>query len=94
MYEKKLISNKFSFGDFVVYQRKDVDGNIYVIEFGIVKKMHPNNEAVFVWYHAGCNAESTPIKYLERCTYEMSQHYNVHRGCSHCMPDKEVWNTL
>lgn len=48
----------FKFGDWVVYDPG------YKKEIGRVAKVSPNGKSVWVCYHEGCTAASTPVEYL------------------------------
>lgn len=48
---------KFKGGDVVVYIPKDIDGNVYTAEIGVVKRT--TDSCIFVWYHTGDTAACT-----------------------------------
>lgn len=72
-------------GQPVLYRPKDPDGNVYKEECGIVKRMSEDGTRVFVWYHSGCTAASTPIAHLTPTTRRPG-HDNCHKGCLECLP--------
>lgn len=55
---------KFKEGQLVAYCPKDVDGNIYDVQIGKVKRIDEKHKRAFVYYHAGDTAAGTPLQYL------------------------------
>lgn len=51
-------------GQPVIYLPTTPQGNVYKVEYGIVKRMSKDGKSAYVWYHSGCTAASTPIEYL------------------------------
>lgn len=49
--------DKFKIGELVVYISKDLEGNIYKVEIGKIKKLC--NDGAFVNYHTGETANKT-----------------------------------
>ena len=80
----------FKPGQAVMYRPTDSKGKVYKEEPGIVKRMGYDNTSAFVWYHSGCTAANTPIKYLQESTIT-KEHTKIHHGCEECITgDPEV----
>lgn len=77
------MAKTFKPGQAVFYKPKDIFGNVFKIEPGIVKRMNDDGTKAFVWYHSGCTAASTPLEYLEATEYTKA-HTHIHHGCDEC----------
>jgi len=84
------MAKTFKPGQAVFYKPRNIFGDIYKIEPGIVKRMSEDGKTAFVWYHSGCTAAATPVEYLQ-ATQDKYSHRGIHRGCEECKshePDK------
>ncbi len=80
----------FQPGQPVLYLPTTPNGNVYKVEYGIVKRMSKNGKDAYVWYHSGCTAACTPMKYLV-ASLELPEHKHCHKGCEQCLDQpKEV----
>lgn len=82
----------FAPGQPVIYLPTTSLGNVYKVEYGIVKRMSRDGRCAYVWYHSGCIAASTPVEYLV-ASLELPEHANCHKGCVQCInaPDLEFF---
>lgn len=84
------MAKTFKPGQTVFYKPKNIFGDIYKIQAGIVKSMSDDGKGAFVWYHSGCTVTLTPIEDLY-ATERQEDHKSLHKGCKECSdlnPDK------